>query len=357
MNKRNYFWGVKLSSLGFIFLAGIILYATFTTGNVFAEAELNVAANQKSTEDDLFAVINGKKIELSDFLYAYSKQVKEKFYHGKVSKEQLDAFKNEVAEKLVLEILLADEASKRGLRVSSDKVQKELDKFDVKLSKEASEKEQQELLKFREEALPTIKASIERQELIELLKTDVENIGPPPVKEVRKYYLANKDKFTAPERWDVSIILLPVDPSASSEEWEQTVEKAEQLLKKIHKGESFEELARIHSGDGSAADGGHMGYMHIGMFGEPAQKVLNVMEVGEISEPVVLLEGVAIFRLNGVEKAVLNSFEEIEERARKLVARDLAQKTWDDFKVSVRKSAKVEYGELLEPKIKNAGNE
>jgi peptidyl-prolyl cis-trans isomerase SurA len=106
-------------------------------------------------------------------------------------------------------------------------------------------------------------------------------------------------------------------------------------------------LARIHSGDESAVDGGHMGYMHLGMFGAPAQKVLNVLEPGEVSEPVVLLEGVALFRINAIKEADLNNLEEVEERARKLLMRELGGKAWKDLRVSLRQSADIKYNDLI----------
>ena len=348
MNKTHRFLcASKFTGIGNYYVVGVLLYLSFFTASLYAETGANEQSNQVTAADNYFAVINNEKVGLSDFLYSFSKAVKEKFYHGKVSQEQLDAFKKEVAEKLVLEILLSKEALKRGLMLDSAKVQKELNRYDVGLSKDASEEEKRDWMKFRSESLPTIKASIEREQLIALLKENIEKVEQPSVKDIKAYYLANKDKFTAPQRWDVSIILLPVEPSASSDEWDQTVEQADLLLKKISEGESFEELARIHSGDPSAAEGGHMGYMHIGMFGEPAQKVLNVMDVGEVSEPVVLLEGVAIFRLNAIENATLNPFDEVEERAKKLLTRDMGVKAWADYKVNIRGSAKVEFSKLF----------
>ena len=130
------------------------------------------------------------------------------------------------------------------------------------------------------------------------------------------------------------------------------MEKAESLLKKIRKGDSFEELARIHSGDESAVNGGHMGYIHIGMLGTPAQKVLNIMEPGEVSEPVVLLEGVAIFRLNGVKEANLNTFEDVQESARDLLMREMGEKAWKDLQTSVRKSADVKFSDFFTKDLK-----
>jgi peptidyl-prolyl cis-trans isomerase SurA len=90
-----------------------------------------------------------------------------------------------------------------------------------------------------------------------------------------------------------------------------------------------------------------MGYMHIGMFGTPAQKVLNVMEPGEISEPVVLLEGVALFRLNDVQEASLNTFGDVEERARNLLMRELGEKAWKDLQTALRQSADIKYSDLI----------
>jgi parvulin-like peptidyl-prolyl isomerase len=233
------------------------------------------------------------------------------------------------------------------LQPDSNKVAQELDKLDKKFSNAESAEERENWEDNRGEILSIAKAGLERESLVQRLREQVRNIAQPPLKEVKQYYEDNKDKFTEPQQWDVSIILLLVDPSSSSEVWEQTVEKAGKLLEKIHKGESFEELARIHSGDESAVDGGHMGYMHLGMFGAPAQKVLNVLEPGEVSEPVVLLEGVALFRINAIKEADLNNLEEVEERARKLLMRELGVKAWKDLRVSLRQSADIKYNDLI----------
>jgi parvulin-like peptidyl-prolyl isomerase len=247
----------------------------------------------------------------------------------------------------VLEVLLEQEAIKQGLRPDSDQVTQKLNSLDEKFTNAESEEERDSWKKDREQVLPIMKTRIERELLVTKLKEQVKNVTTPPVDEVRQYYIDNKDKFTEPQQWDVSIILLTVDPSSSPEVWEETVEKAEKILKKIRKGESFEELARIHSGDESAVDGGHMGYIHIGMLGTPAQKMLNVMEPGELSEPVVLLEGVAIFRLNDVQQANLNTFEDVQERATNLLKRKLGEEAWNKLLKTVRSTADIEYNEAV----------
>jgi parvulin-like peptidyl-prolyl isomerase len=315
--------------------------------SLFVGGQVVCADEQSDLNEDYYAVVNQQTIGAAEYVYRFRKSLREKFFHGKVSEEELDAFKKQVSDKLILEVLLEQEAHKRGLKSDESKTAQELEKLENKLSKAKSAEDQEAWEENRSEILPILKVGIEREALKDQLEARIKDIPQPSRQAVKKYYEENKDKFTEPQQWDVSMILLSVDPSSSSEVWEETVEKAEKLLKKIHDGESFEELARIHSGDESAENGGHMGYMHIGMFGEPAQKVLNVMEPEEISEPVVLLEGVALFRLNGVQEASLNSFEDVEERATTLLMRELSEKAWQDFKKQLRQSADIKYNDAF----------
>lgn len=326
-------------------LIAIFLCLMITGHTVYADQKIQKQSG--SVEDDYFAIINNQKISAAEYLYRFRKAVKEKFYHGKVSQQELDTFKKEVAEQLVLEILLGQEARKRGLHPDASKIAQELKSLDTEFSNTETEKERESWAESRDRVLPIIRSRIEREALVKQLQERVKNVKQPSLEDIKSYFEKNKDKFTEPQQWDVSIILLSVDPSSSSEVWEETVEKAEKLLKKIRKGESFEELARIHSSDESAVKGGHMGYMHLGMFGAPAQKVLNVMEPGDLSEPVVLLEGVAIFRLNDVRKADLNAFEDVQERAKNLLIRERSEKAWADLLASVRASADVKYSDVI----------
>jgi parvulin-like peptidyl-prolyl isomerase len=332
--------------IGGFYTIFVLLFSILLTGQQVC-ADENVDTQKGVNEDDYFAIINQQTISATEYVYRFRKSLQEKFFHGKVSDEELDTFKKQVAEKLVLEVLLDQEARRRGLQPDASKITQELDALDKKFSNAQSAEEREAWEENRNEALPILKARIEREALMEQLQERVKKIAQPPRDDVKKYYEDNKDKFTEPQQWDVSMILLPVDPSSSPEVWEETVEKAEKILQKTNKGESFEELARIHSGDESAVNGGHMGYMHIGMFGTPAQKVLNVMEPGEISEPVVLLEGVALFRLNDVQEASLNTFGDVEERARNLLMRELGEKAWKDLQTALRQSADIKYSDLI----------
>ena len=129
--------------------------------------------------------------------------------------------------------------------------------------------------------------------------------------------------------------------------WQETTELANDLVQKIRSGENFEELARVHSRDESAIDGGNMGYIHTGMLSKPAQAVLNTMELGQISEPVMLLKGVAIFRLNGVQGSVLNEFNNVKERAQNLLFREMQDEAWKNLVITLRKNSSIKINEKV----------
>lgn len=302
-------------------------------------------------KNDYFAVINGEKIPLDEFLYTFRRGVKEKFYHGKVSRDKVEEFRNEVADKLVKKILLVNEAKKRGLKADRKAIDKRLEEIDKAFKKSKDEKERQAWKKDRNMALKVIRQRMEADELTKLLYEQVKKVSKVSETELKSYYSSNKDKFTAPEKWDVSLILLSVDPSSPSDVWQAAIEEAQSLVEKLRSGANFEEMARIHSGDESASSGGNMGYLHIGMLALPAQRVLNIMDVGQLSEPVVLLKGVAIFRLNGVKKARLNKFSKVKQAANDLLVREKGEAAWKNLIATLQGSAKVEYSDTIKSEL------
>ncbi|MEQ1518776.1 MAG: peptidylprolyl isomerase, partial [Usitatibacteraceae bacterium] len=92
------------------------------------------------------------------------------------------------------------------------------------------------------------------------------------------------------------------------------------------------------SGDASAANGGDMGYLHRGMLAEPAQVVVDQLKIKEISDPVTVLQGVAIFRMDERKPALQNPLAKVEPRARELWRREQGERAWESLLVTLRKA-------------------
>ena len=315
---------------------------------IFCFSMVLLPAQAATEEESYFAIVNNEKISAQRFFDEFQKGVRETFYHGKVTEKELENFRKKVVKNLVNEKLLLQRAIKSGLKPRPKVIEK-------KIEKETEQYRRQKNWENSKAAIiASVKSKIELEDLLEQLEEKTRKIPKPKISEVKQYYKDHADKFTAPEKWNVSIIMLKVDPSSPSMVWQDTTELADQLVKKIRSGENFEELARIHSGDESAIEGGSMGYVHTGMLSKPAQAVLNTMELGQISEPVMLLQGIAIFRLNGVQGSRLNDFSVVKERAQDLLLREMQDEAWKNLVISLRKKSKIEINDEV-VKSANAG--
>ena len=314
-----------------------VLYAIFFCMGIVATH----AIAAEGLSDEYFAKVNDELIPAKQYLDAFREGVRETFYHGKVTEKELDSFRDSVAQKLVDETLLVQQAQKLGIKPNPDQVAKEIEKQTAKYRK------QQNWEKGKDAIIASVRPAIEMENVIEQLKQQTKNVAEPSLEDVKNYYKKHADKFTAPEKWNVSIILLTVEPSSPSSVWQEASELADDLVRRLREGENFEELARIHSGDDSAVEGGNMGYIHTGMLSKPAQNVLNTMDTGQISEPVMILKGVAIFRLNGIQGSQLNDFEKVKDRAKDLLYRQLGDEAWENLIISLRENSKIDINDKV----------
>lgn len=288
---------------------------------------------------DYIAIVGGERIGMAYYIGALRKGVRERFYHGKTPEGELKKYRKEVAEQLVSRLLSIQEAKRRGIKPDSVDVKKAADALDVRY------KDDPKWQKARSEVLKQLKEKLQGDSLARLLEQQVRIAPTPGDAELRSYYEEHKKLFTTPERVRVSLILLKVDPSSGSAVWLQASKEANDILGRIKKGADFADMARIHSSDDSAQNGGDMGYIHSGMLGKNAQEVLDIMEPGEVSSPVVLLEGISLFRMEDRVKSVLNPLKAVKERALKLYQRDKGEQAWKELGKKLQAKTKIEYND------------
>lgn len=176
-----------------------------------------------------------------------------------------------------------------------------------------------------------------------------EAIEPITDEQVAAHYEANAARYLAPETVDleyVEITLagvsaeLPVDEEALRDFYQRTVADfaspeqrrarhilvaadgerdlasaralAQSLYERIQAGEDFAALAAEFSDDdGSAAQGGDLGWAERGFFVGPFEEALFELEAGEVSPPVETVFGFHVIRLDEVREGELPAFEEM----------------------------------------------
>lgn len=301
--------------------------------NHVAAAPPSVSA---AAQPAIFAKVGDSVITQDEYAAAFNMATRAKFYHGKPPDNEIALMQREVGEQLVARILLLHEAKQRGLRADANEIQKTVQSYDQRYAKSEQWK------KNRAQQLPALIARLEQENLLSQLETTIRARVKPNEQQVKTYYAAHPPQFTEPEQMRVSVILLKVDPSASAATWTKTSEQAQALAKRARAGEDFAALARQHSADPSAKQGGDMGYLHSGMLPDEAQKKLAKMQVRQITDSVRLLPGFAVFQLTGRKAAQLHSFDEVKVRAQQLAQRERGDSAWAAFIAELKAKTPVQ---------------
>jgi len=288
-----------------------------------AEAVAPVPPVEKGAAAGIFAVIGVDSISREEFQAVLHEGMRRTFFHGAPAPEQLVAYRREVTQRMVDKVLLRQEVKRRRLVADAAAVDAKLAQIEQRLAANP------EWRADRERALPLLRTRLEEENTLAQLEAQARQVVEPDRDTIRKYYQDHPEQFTTPERVRVSLILLKVEPSASAQTWKAAEQEAAQLVGKLRGGADFAALARLHSADTSAAKGGDLGYIHRGMLAAEAQQVLDKMvSVGEISAPVMLLQGVAVLRLDERVAPALNALSAAEPRARELLMREQADAAW-----------------------------
>jgi peptidyl-prolyl cis-trans isomerase D len=184
-------------------------------------------------------------------------------------------------------------------------------------------------------------------EYVEMTRANTEGAVTVTEQALKDYYSQAKERFESPERRKARHILITatdgLDDAAAQK-------KAQELLDKAKAGADFAQLAKENSKDqGSAAQGGDLGWAQRGMFVGPFEETLFAMQPGEIRGPVKTQFGYHIIRLDEVESSKLRSFEEArpeleaeyrKERSQTLFY-DASQKLLDQSSASLTELAPV----------------
>ena len=93
---------------------------------------------------------------------------------------------------------------------------------------------------------------------------------------------------------------------------QQALQQAQQLHDQLVAGADFAQLAREHSKDFSAEQGGDLGFSQGDVFPDAFEQVLLGLEPGAFSAPVELEDAVHIIRLTEVEAVEIEPFEQVK---------------------------------------------
>lgn len=282
-----------------------------------------------------FATVGDVVVSAADYQLALAAAMRKKYYHAKPPEAEIAKFQREVGDDVVNRVLLLAEAKKRGIQPDREQVQATVAGYDRQYQGSP------QWAASREKMLANVVPHLESESLLARLEKLVKQVPEPTEAVARAYYEQHKDLFVEPEQVKLAVIVLKVDPSSPQAAWNSARAEAQALHRKLVAGADFAELARLHSGDRSAARGGEMDYTHRGMLPEAVHGVVDKLALGQLGEPVQMLEGFAILRLDGRKLAQQRAFEQVKARAGDLWQRAEGEARWKKLIAALRQATPV----------------
>ena len=148
--------------------------------------------------------------------------------------------------------------------------------------------------------------------------------------EVEDYYSKNIERFKRPERVKASHILVLAGKGMSDEERAQARKTVEAARAEIKAGKSFAETAKAISQDGSAEQGGELGWFGRGQMVPAFEEAAFALKPGEISGIVETEFGYHLIMVAEHAAEDTQPLAEVTEELRTLLAREKASLTVQD---------------------------
>ncbi|MGO4908000.1 peptidylprolyl isomerase [Pseudorhodobacter sp. W20_MBD10_FR17] len=127
-----------------------------------------------------------------------------------------------------------------------------------------------------------------------------------------------------------------------------TEEEAKDLKAQIDAGASFADLAKAHSSDGAAANGGDLGWFSQGMMVKPFEDAVLAMEVGKVSDPVQTQFGWHLINLTETRIKAAPTLDDMRDE----LASEIEQAAVDAHIKTITDAAKIERpGESFDPAL------
>ncbi|MRI34390.1 peptidylprolyl isomerase [Endozoicomonas sp. OPT23] len=173
-----------------------------------------------------------------------------------------------------------------------------------------------------------------------------------------EYQRRIQDLEAKPGKMTVSTILLQTGDKRSKEE---AVKLTNDIIAKLNSGTDFAKLAKEYSEDPvTAANGGDMGQVQAGFFGDDFDEAIANLKSGEVSQPVETDFGVQVLKVTSREKTEIPSFDELKEQLLADLKRDEAgtlylDKTREMADISFEASDLGQPSEQLGLTIQSAG--
>lgn len=255
--------------------------------------------------------------------------------------------RKQIINNLIIEELLAEKEKENKIDVN----QAELDAMINKLAanQNLTLDEFKSLLKAYGTTFAEYQQNVQKKLMFDKLMNAqfAEKLPAPTDEQLKAYYNENIQQFQKPEAIHAEHILCAPakDANDPNKALEQAKAKAEDILKKIKAGGSFEELAKQYSDCPSSKQGGDLGVQVKGSLVPDFEKAAYALKPGEISDVVQTQFGYHIIKLVAHFEPNTVKFEEAKDDIKQSINGKEKEKIVMDYIQKIQSAATVKYAD------------
>lgn len=277
-------------------------------------------------EQNLVAEVNGNPITVETFNRKYHRFIQRFNIPVAESPSAAKELKAGFLNKLIETELLLQEAAARGLTVTDEELDREINQLKEDYPKDTLD-----------EALERIGLKLEewkedrKEKLLidKLIQMEIDSNIHVSDEEILEYYKANKEKYQLPLMVRARQIVVA------------TEEEAKALRTRLLKGEDFAKLARKYSLSPDAQAGGELGVFAKGQMPEEFDNVVFRYRVGSISKVVKSPYGYHIFKVEDRIRPRVQKLEEVRDQIAAEIFQDRQEAYFKEWLESLKKQARI----------------
>jgi len=287
---------------------------------------------------DVIARVNGEDVKKADL----DRMIKT--MEGRagqvVPPDRRDEIYRGALDQLIVYTLLKQESKNKGVKVDEAEIDQKMQEVRGQFpTQEAFEK----ALKDRGMTVDSLKSDARTDLSVnKVMETAVANVPGPTDAEAKDFYDKNPNKFKQDEQVRASHILVRVEPNADAKAKAKARAEIDSVLKQLQGGADFAKLAQQHSQDGSAAQGGDLGYFPRGHMVPEFDRVAFSLPVGQLSGIVTTQFGYHVLKVTDKKPPRTVPFEEAQAQIKQYLEQDKKQKAADAYIEGLKKKSKID---------------
>lgn len=286
---------------------------------------------------DVLARVNGDEVKKSDFDLLIRNM---ELGQGPVPAEQRDEVFRGMLDRLITYKVLQHEASNRNITASDTEVDQRLQAMRGQFP---TEEEFKKALAARSMSEDRLRADARVEIVIgKMLEKEAEAEPEATDAEARAFYEKNPDKFKQGEAVRASHILLMVDEKADEATRKKVRAEIDKILKQARAGQDFAKLAKEHSQDGSAAQGGDLNFFGRGSMVPPFEEAAFALEPGQISDVVTTQFGYHIIKVTERKAATTVPLETVSAQVKQYLTQQKKKERVDAFIKNLKDKSRIE---------------